>query len=281
MEIFDQLAIDHDDAFTARRRRCVSLDNLPRPSDIFRFGSEDLVTGADLLRVDEGLAVEAEFVALPTGEFEAGFVVQVEINPVENGEPGSAGSQQAQAERHHERQAFVSVGTIQLLSQIGGAHYQTFHAWGRFGDALRLQDTARGFHHRPDRHRIRGTIGTHDRFHMPDGIGAFDLGQQQGIGARFRRHGDVFITPFGGEGIDANDDFAQAETAGGHRFANLLAGEFLGIRGDGVLQVEDQAVGGQGAGFVQGAGVGARHIQHAATGTRGFGHRYSPLDVVV
>ena len=36
------------------------------------------------------------------------------------------------------------------------------------------------------------------------------------------------------------------------------------------------AIGGQSAGFFKSAGVGARHIQHTATGAHGFRHGDSP-----
>ncbi len=76
MEVFDQPAIHHDHAFTARRRRRMGLDDAPRPGDILRFGRKYLVAGTDLLRMDEGLTVEAELLTLFAGRF-AGLTAPV------------------------------------------------------------------------------------------------------------------------------------------------------------------------------------------------------------
>ena len=75
--------------------------------------------------------------------------------------------------------------------------------------------------------------------------------------------------PFGVEAVDANDDLARAEPAGAHGIQHLLAGGGLAIRGDGVLEIEDDGVGRQRARLLDGAGIGAGHVQHAPARANG------------
>ena len=49
---------------------------------------------------------------------------------------------------------------------------------------------------------------------------------------------------------------------------DLLARNFLGVRRDGVFEIEDQRVGGEGLGFFQRAGVRAGHVEDAAAGAK-------------
>src|SRR3546814_4093463 len=64
MEVLDQLAVDHHDALAGGRRLGVGGDDLVRPRDLLGRGREDLVGLGDGLGVDQGLAVEAELLAL-------------------------------------------------------------------------------------------------------------------------------------------------------------------------------------------------------------------------
>ena len=58
----------------------------------------------------------------------------------------------------------------------------------------------------------------------------------------------------------------RAVAAGGRRLAHPVAGLGLGVGGDGVLEVEDQGVGGQALGLLQRPLVGARHVEDRAAG---------------
>ena len=98
------------------------------------------------------------------------------------------------------------------------------------------------------------------------GAGA-GLRQQDGVGRRRRGGGEIGLAPGRVEPVDADDELALAIAAGLDRVADLLARGFLGFGGDGVLEIEDQRVGGEGLGLLQRAGVRARHVEHAASGT--------------
>ena len=96
---------------------------------------------------------------------------------------------------------------------------------------------------------------------------AAGLRQQDGIGRRRHRRIEVGLAPGRIERVDADDQFARAIAARLDRGADLVARDDLGVGGDGVLQIEDQRIGGNGLGLLQRAGVGARHVEHAAART--------------
>jgi hypothetical protein len=64
-----------------------------------------------------------------------------------------------------------------------------------------------------------------------------------------------------------DQDFTLAKPFGGDRLCDLVARCGLGLRGHGILEVEDDAVGRQIAGFLQRSRVRSRHEQKAAART--------------
>ena len=106
-----------------------------------------------------------------------------------------------------------------------------------------------------------------------DRVGALDLGQQDRVGTGPRHGAEIGVAPGGVEAVDAHDQLAPGiGVALLQRLEDLLAPVALGVGGDRVLEVEDDAVGRQGAALLQGPGIGARHVQHAAAGADGGGH---------
>ena len=104
---------------------------------------------------------------------------------------------------------------------------------------------------------------------------AFDLGHQDGVGARPRDGRNVGLAPRGAESIAANDNLALAVGLALRRQYDVRARGLLGVRRDRILEVEDQGVGRQGPCLLQRARVGARHIEHTAARTNG-GHVTAP-----
>ena len=90
-----------------------------------------------------------------------------------------------------------------------------------------------------------------------------DLRHQDGVGLGIACCKDVLRSPGRLERIDADDDLACAIAAALHRGTDLVARPRFLVRRDGVLEVEDQRVGGKGPGLLQRAFVGAGHIEHA------------------
>ncbi len=75
-------------SFSGVFRRIEGRNDGSRPFHILRRGSESMVGGVDLARVDQGLAVEAELRALvASGAAQAGIVLDAVEHAVENGEP--------------------------------------------------------------------------------------------------------------------------------------------------------------------------------------------------
>ncbi len=85
----------------------------------------------------------------------------------------------------------------------------------------------------------------------------------------------IVLRPGGGWAVDAQQDLAAAITALLERGEHLGASRLLGIGRDRVLEIEDQPVGGQGAGLVERARVGSRHIENGTTRANGRGHGVS------
>lgn len=89
----------------------------------------------------------------------------------------------------------------------------------------------------------------HDRFHLAHGIGAFHLGNDHGMGAGTGGGGDIVMSPGVARPLTRITSSRDPETTGLERRAYLLAGDVLGIGSDCVFQIEDVAIGTQGADF--------------------------------
>ena len=80
-------------------------------------------------------------------------------------------------------------------------------------------------------------------------------------------HGDVVDPPGRIEAVDADQHLALAEPAGRNRLGDLVARHSLGVRRHRILEVENDAVGGQIGRLFQRPRVRSRHEQQAAART--------------
>ena len=134
----------------------------------------------------------------------------------------------------------------------------------RRGDIGDVEDRERGLDHRPDPGLA---VGAHveqaaaEHFEL---LGIVDLRHQDRIGRGMRRRVHVVGVPGRIDAVDADEDLAAAEAAGLHRRRHLRAGLRLGVRRHRVFEIENDAVGRQAARLLDGAGVGARHIEHGS-----------------
>ena len=163
------------------------------------------------------------------------------------------------------------MGGAQFLGQIRCAHDQAIRGVGDGGGG---KDPFRGLDHAPDLHHRGGTgdrvAGRPDRRHV------LDLGQQHAIGTGSADGGQIVEDPWRVGAVGTDEYLALPIAAGPDGIADLVAGRLLGVRGNRILKVEDQGVGGQGFRFFEGAGVRARHVECASARSSFDGHESSP-----
>ena len=87
--------------------------------------------------------------------------------------------------------------------------------------------------------------------------GRRDLRDQDRVGRRGRRGGEIVRGPRRVEPVDADEHLARAEAAGLHGRDHLIARRGLGVGRDRILQIEDHAVGGQCLRLFERAGIRA------------------------
>src|SRR5690554_3113407 len=124
VQVFDELAVDEDDAFALCERFVEGGDDFTRVLDFGFGGGEDFVAGANGFRVDERLTVEAELFALYAGVAEAFVVREVAVDAIEDGEAVRTCREQADAERSQHGHAQRRVGTAELFGEVVGAHHE-------------------------------------------------------------------------------------------------------------------------------------------------------------
>ena len=129
---------------------------------------------------------------------------------------------------------------------------------------LGMQHRARGLDHRPDPDR---KVGVDIAEAIGDGrevLHAGNLGNQDAVGPGLAGHGDVVDPPRRIQRVDADQDLALAETPGRDGLGDLVARQRLGLRRDGILEVEDDAVGGEVPRLFQRPRIRTGHEQQAA-----------------
>ncbi len=123
--------------------------------------------------------------------------------------------------------------------------------------------------HGPDLGVVGGPAGLERRL---DGVhvgGRVHLGHDDGVGAGLGDRGDVVGVPLGVEAVDPDRQLLGAVLAATAAAAHdPVAGLGLGVGGDGVLEVEDEGVGGEALGLLERPLVGAGHVEHGAAGER-------------
>src|SRR3954447_24329877 len=93
--------------------------------------------------------------------------------------------------------------------------------------------------------------------------GCVTFGTRIASGAASQAASRSAVPPRRLERVHPDDEFARAITAALHRGADAVPRNRLGIRGDGVLEVEDEGVGGEGLGLLQRPLVRTRHVEDA------------------
>jgi hypothetical protein len=82
-------------------------------------------------------------------------------------------------------------------------------------------------------------MGLHDAQHLAHHITAFDFRQQDGIGTAGGDGGEVGMSPWCRQGIDAHDQLALAIAAGMNRVAYHLPSDLLALGRDGIFEVKN------------------------------------------
>ena len=93
VQLFDQAAVDHDNTLTRSLRAAPRSNYLAGFSDLLRRRAERSVGCLDLLRVNEGLPVEAHVTSLRAGKCQPGVIFKVEMHSVEGAKAIGTGSQ--------------------------------------------------------------------------------------------------------------------------------------------------------------------------------------------
>ena len=106
---------------------------------------------------------------------------------------------------------------------------------------------------------------------LEHGVGAVDLGDDDRVGAGLAGRAQVVGVPLGVGAVDPDRQLALAVLTRRGSGAGVVAGGGLGVRGDGVLEVEDQPVARDGLGLLERPLVGAGHVEDAAPRSEGVG----------
>ena len=174
------------------------------------------------------------------------------------------------AEAGEQRLAAGHVLGVELLGQVVGAHDQHGEALGGGRDLLGVEHGDRRLDHGPDRRcgparrRPRGPSRWRRR-RRPSRPWA----PPPRPGRPRRRPRRSSACHCGVEAVDPDGELAVAVLARGDGGADPVAGLGLGVGGDGVLEVEDDGVGGEALGLLERPLVGARHVEHRAAGPEG------------
>ena len=166
-----------------------------------------------------------------------------------------------------------------LHAEIGRAEDQRGDTRVTGSDLDRIQHTGRRLDHTHDSDLRRGQVvelfkpfdGPGDEAHLLDRA---HLGQQDRGGRQRRHRQQVTVAGVGVRRIDAHDRLGSTEVEGAQRVRNGLAGQLLVGRCDGVLQVEDQAVGAAARGLGEHGFFVARDVQQTAAQGQCRVHRF-------
>ncbi len=205
------------------------------------------------------LAVKSKFPALTAGIEKSRVINKIEVDAIEDGEAEGARRQQTKAERGQQGQAFARVARPEILGEVGGPDDQSADPRARRSDLLDTQHAARRLNHAPDQKSLRCTrLGQHG-LGLADGIGAFDLRQQDGIDWHARRRDQVLMAPFRRQRVDTEKDLALAIAARSQGPCDAVARRAFRVRRNSIFEIENKAVGCKAACLLKRARIGARH----------------------
>ena len=247
-------------------------------------GGEDLVGGGDLVRVQHPLAVEAQgggpaghlAVAVGVADLQVGAVDGLQV-------VGPGGHQDA----HQDVVVGVRRVAGRLLADHQRLHVDRGHEVGRAEDDGLQPRRGRG--DRVDVHQALGVLDLgldadpadleahrlldlgQQQVQRLDLLGVLHLGQHDAVQVRARAldHRDhVPVGPVRGPVVDPDDAGLAAPVAVVQRVDDGVPGALLDQRRAGVLQVQEDLVGGQALGLLQEARVAAGDGQAGAAGRR-------------
>ena len=161
---------------------------------------------------------------------------------------------------------------MEILDEVRRSDHDHLQIGMRAGDRVESQKREWCLRHRP-----HGQTAGSSRFlqrldeaeHI---VGRLHLGHQHGVGAGRGDRREIVRTPRRSQGIDAHDQLPMPVSALAQRCDDLLPCKRLGVGCYRILEIQDQCVGGQGARFLERAGVGAWHVQHRAAWADRLGH---------
>ena len=210
--------------------------------DLGRAGGEPVVGRCHLGRVDEGLAVESHengFVHLGGKSLCVSHVV---VDAVQNDDASSPGSQDAQLQGGRQRGTSGHVPRVQLLDEVIGTHDEHGQPFAGLGDLAGVQHGLWGLDHGPDGELWVGTGSVQVCCDLAHLFSRIHLGYGDTVGPGGNGSGKVIGVPRGVHAVDAHDDFTIAVTATLDGCHGIVAGSHLRIGGNGVLQIDDDAV---------------------------------------
>ena len=217
----DHAAVDRHHALALVLRQFKRGDHLARPRHFVRARRERGVARLDLVGMDQRLAVEAEFDALPAFRHEAVGIADVVIDAVENDDAMDARGGDTGREPRQHRRAARHQARARVLGEIVGAHDEAgeprFGIGGLGGDRQDVEDGERRLDHRPD---PRLVVGAHVEQATADQlkrIGVRDFRHENGVGRGMGGGGEIVGMPGRIDAVDADEDLAVAEAAGFHR----------------------------------------------------------------
>ncbi len=215
--------------------------------------------------MDQRLAVEAELSSLAALGLEPGQILQFAVHAIQCDQSGFSGCRDDLGQEGLQRPSIGGRTGPQLRHEVVGPDHYAGQRPSCSGDGADVQHPAAGLDHRPQPDRRPG--GGDAIAVATDGRGMTDLGGQHALRSA-PQHGREVVSGPGPLAVDPHDHFLAAEAAFADGPDRLVAGRGLGLRRHGVLQVQDHHVAGQGAGLVDGAGVGGRNVERAAPRSR-------------
>ena len=159
MQPFHHPPVERDDALAAVFRLLEGGENLACRGLLLGARSEGLVGGGDLARMDQRLAVHAEYAALPAFGPKTVLVLDVIVDAVDDVEAMGACRRNAGREPGEHGRPLRRQQRARCLGKIVGAHDETGEqaaARDRAArDGKRIQHGERRLHHRPEARAVR------------------------------------------------------------------------------------------------------------------------------
>src|SRR5208283_5188964 len=158
--------------------------------------------------VDEGLAIEAELLALRARMREAIVVGEIEMHTVEDREAEGARDKQAKLEARQHRQALARMCCVKVVGEIRSTYHQTLDTPGACGNFFGVEYAKRSLNHAPDRQRSGRGSGGEALFGLVHHLRALNLRDEDRVCCRLGHHGEIVDAPRRVKPINAHDELA-------------------------------------------------------------------------